>query len=126
MKPINESLIASRQYNDWQGTISLDDAHKDIASHFRQWIGDENILGYTADFFTEFDEITVLLRIFTGSVDRDNNGQRVDKKFPLIKVYKKEISITEFCRLFKRIELKAFEDLGSKSMKLKIIEEIQM
>lgn len=126
MMQTNESLIANTQYNDWKGTISLDDAHKDIASHFKEWIGDEHILGYTADFFTEFDEITVLLKIFTGNVERDEQGQRIDKKYPKVKVYKKEIPIAEFCRLFKRIELKAFEDLGSKSMKLKVIEEIQM
>ncbi|MFW1811871.1 hypothetical protein ACG9HX_11085 [Acinetobacter ursingii] len=126
MKPIKESLITSTQYNDWKGTISLDDSYNDIAKHFERWIGDEHILGYKAYFFTEFEDITVQLSIFTGCVDRNDKGQRIDKKFPEVKVYKKEISIAEFCRLFKRIELKAFEDLGSKSMKLKIIEEIQM
>lgn len=34
MKKVTESTIASTKYNDWKGSISLDDQHKDIALHF--------------------------------------------------------------------------------------------
>lgn len=121
-----ETLIASTKYNDRQGTIALDDAHTDIERYFAKDLNGEHILGFKADFNTEFTEITVDLTIYTGSLERDNNGNRVDRKYPEVKAYKKEISVEEFSRLFKRLQIKTFDNLGSSKTKIKIIEEINI
>ena len=125
MGKVTQSTIASTKYNDWKGSISLDNEHKDIAAYFKEWIGDQHILGVKADIDPEYDEVTVDLTIYTGMVDRDEKGKRIDRKFPEVKAYTKEISLAEFLKLFKRINIKFFEDLDN-TKNIKIIETIKM
>ena len=123
-----ESLDASVQYNDWKGTIALDDAHKSIESYFKDKINNEHILGIKAYIQSDLDPNEIRLTIYTGSVERDSKtGKRTDRKHPKVTAYKTTLSSAEFFRLFKRIELKTFEDIEArKDTKIEIIKEIEL
>ncbi|MBQ0112374.1 MAG: hypothetical protein KBT03_04510 [Bacteroidales bacterium] len=58
-------------------------------------------------------------------VERDEKGKRTNKKFPEVKAYTKEISLVEFLKLFKRINIKFFEDLEN-TKNIRVIETIKM
>lgn len=128
MKYEKKSLIASTQYNDWQGTIALDDAHKSIQSYFNNKINNENILGIEAYIMSDLEPIEVRLVIYTGNVKRDTTtGKRTDKRHPKVKAYKTNLTPEEFFKLFKRINIKTFEDIEArKDTKLSIVEEIEI
>lgn len=126
MKYEKKSLIASTQYNDWQGTIALDDAHKSIQSYFNHKINDENILGIEAYIMSDLAPIEIRLVIYTGLVQRDKKtGKRTDRKHPEVKAYKTNVTPDEFFKLFKRINIKTFENIEARQdTKLTIIKEI--
>ena len=128
MKYQKESLIASTQYNDWSGTIALDDAHRSIQSYFKETINNENILGINAYIMSELSPIEIRLVIYTGTVERDaKTGKRTDKKHPKVKAYKTNMTPEEFFKLFKRINIKTFEDIEArKDTKITIVEEIEI
>lgn len=123
-----ESLIASVQYNDWLGTIALDDAHRSIQSHFNKKINNENILGIKAYIDSGLDANEIRLTIYTGLVSRDKEtGKRTDRRHPKVKAYKTTLTTEEFFRLFKRVDIKVFEDIEArKDTKVTIIEEIEV
>lgn len=72
--------------------------------------------------------IEIRVTIFTGLVERDSEtGKRTDRKHPEVKAYKTTLTPVDFFRLFKRINIKTFEDLElRKDTKLSIIEEIEI
>lgn len=121
-----ESLNASVHYNDWLGQIALDNAHKSLYDHFGNKINNEHILGFNVYIHTNHEKIGI--SIYTGSVSRDQEtGKRTDKKHPKVKEYKTELTIQEFLKLFKRINIKVFEDLEArKDTKLTVIEEVNI
>lgn len=128
MKKEKESVFASTQYNDWQGTIALDDAHNSIQSHFRNKINNEHIIGIEAYVMSDLLPIEIRVTIYTGLVERDSEtGKRTDRKHPEVKAYKTTLTPVDFFKLFKRINIKIFEDLElRKDTKLSIIEEIEI
>lgn len=118
-----EYLTASVQYNDWQGTIALDNDHKDLHDYFRDKINNETILGFDVNIHNV--DNTVGISIYTGSVSIDQKtGKRTDQKHIEVKKYKTELTIQDFFRLFKRINIKSFVDL--KDTKLIIIDEVNI
>lgn len=123
-----ESLHASVQYNDWLGTVALDDAHTSIQSHFNNKINSENILGINAYIQSDLDPNEIRLTIYTGLVNRElKTGKRTDRKHPKVKAYKTTLTTQEFFRLFKRIDIKIFEDIEArKDTKLTVTEEIEI
>lgn len=128
MKKEKKSLIASTQYNDWQGTIALDDAHRSIQSHFNNKINNENILGVEAYIMSDLSPTEIRLTIYTGLVKRDNQtGKRIDRKHPEVKAYKTTLKPDEFFKLFKRINIKIFEDIEArKDTKISVVEEVEV
>src|SRR5699024_8416757 len=103
-----------------------DDAHKSIQSYFNHKINDENILGIEAYIMSDLAPIEIRLVIYTGLVQRDKKtGKRTDRKHPEVKAYKTNVTPDEFFKLFKRINIKTFENIEARQdTKLTIIKEI--
>jgi hypothetical protein len=110
MKKETEKFKASTHYNDWLGTTALDNTDiKEIHHKFQDVIGDEHILGIKASIIENRhaeSSIEINVTIYTGKIELDKNNKRLDKKFPILKEYKKDMPLEEFVILFKRIELK--------------------
>lgn len=110
MKTQTEKFEASTQYNDWLGTIALDNTDiKGIYTEFEDVINDEHIYGVDAYLLTDRSHgqnMEVSVTVYTGEIELDESGNKLSKKFPILKKYRKEMPIEEFAKLFKRIELK--------------------
>lgn len=110
MKTQTEKFEANTQYNDWLGTIALDNTDiKGIYTEFEDVINDEHIYGVDAYLLTDRSHgqnMEVSVTVYTGEIELDESGNKLSKKFPILKEYRKEMPIEEFAKLFKRIELK--------------------
>lgn len=109
LKTRTEKFEANVQYNDWIGTTALDDADMSgIRQMFKGIVNGEHLLGVDAYCTPSMDPkrpIEVYVTVYTGLVELDKFGDRASKAYPIVKEYKKEMSLEEFSRLFKRIRL---------------------
>lgn len=111
---------ATTQYNEWLGTIALDNTNKqNLQDFFNKKINHEKIIGIEIEMnSTEGIEVKtagLYLKIYT---EIDNKNKR-DKEQPSVKLYKTLLGIEDFFKLFKRINICFF----SKDKEIVIVQE---
>lgn len=128
MKNKTEKFEASTQYNDWFGSVALDDADiKGIYSKFEKHIKDERILGVEFHMISDPDpnkDLFINLSILVGHIEKNEFNKRKSKEFPRLERYTTDIELDEFARLFKRVSLKFSNKNTLGQSKIKITNEI--
>lgn len=105
MKTETKSFKANTHYNDWFGTISADNMDiSNIYQYFQDNINNEHIMGIEAHIIFSY-EVTVCIYT-TNEVLFNEGGTRINKKYPVLNEYKKDIPIEDFFQLFKQVNFK--------------------
>ncbi len=104
MKTETKSFKANTHYNDWFGTISADNMDiSNIYQYFQDNINNEYILGIEAHISHPL-QISVTIYT-TNEVLFNEGGTRINKKYPVLNEYKKDIPIEDFFSFLNRLIL---------------------
>lgn len=123
---MSEFFSAGVQYDDYKGTVAADDADLSTLfsalNSFFELDEKDEILGVSvyANYLGNTSDIENLsLTILVSAGDTNNESSPVE-----VKKFNKDISLTNFFKLFKRFELTLSNAGGFEGKKYKVIENI--